>query len=129
MAPKKGLFADTRGKQTTDPNAPQPSRPPIRMPGVDDWVLSASPKRHECYGCRAARNAENCQKSGMGSFTPMLGWTLALLWEVKRRRTSALPDVAGGAWAFRRFVRVRAKSDNRPAIGSGSPPPRPTASA
>src|SRR5689334_14634172 len=56
-------------------------------------------------------------------------WTLALLWEVKRRRTSALPDVAGGVWAFRRFVRVRAKSDNRPAIGSGSPPPRPTASA
>src|SRR5689334_24944098 len=58
-----------------------------------------------------------------------ISWTLALLWEVKRRRTLALPDVAGGAWAFRRFVRVRAKSDNRPAIGSGSPPPRPTASA
>ena len=47
--------------------------------------------------------------------------------EVKRHRTSALPDAAPGAWDFRRFVRVRAKLDNRPAIGSGSPPPRPTA--
>jgi Nitrile hydratase, alpha chain len=55
-------------------------------------------------------------------------WTLALLGEVKRHRTSALPDADKEVWGFRRFVRVRAKSDNRPATGSGSPPPLPTAS-
>ena len=47
--------------------------------------------------------------------------------EVKRRRTSALPDAAPRAWDFQRFVRVRAKLDNRPARGSGSSPPPPTA--
>jgi uncharacterized protein with GYD domain len=47
--------------------------------------------------------------------------------EVKRRKTSALLDADEEAWDFRRFVHVRAKLDNRPAIGLGSLPPRPTA--
>src|SRR3954447_6121939 len=58
-----------------------------------------------------------------------LSWTLALSDRIKQRRTSARPGAAGGVAVFLRFVRVPAKSDNRPATGSGSPPPRPRGSA
>ena len=61
--------------------------------------------------------------------TPIFSWTLALLRDVKRRRTSAPPAAAEEAWVFRRFVLATAKSENRPAIGSGSRPPRPKGSA
>jgi len=53
--------------------------------------------------------------------------TLALLRDVKPRRTSARPNAAVGALDFPRFVRAPANSDNRPATGSGSRPPLPTA--
>jgi len=53
--------------------------------------------------------------------------TLALLRDVKPRRTSARPNAAVGALDFPRFVRAPANSDNRPATGSGSPPPLPRA--
>ena len=59
----------------------------------------------------------------------IVSWTLALSGRIKRRRTSARPGAAGEASVFRRFVRVPAKSDNRPATGSGSPPPLPRGSA
>ena len=44
-------------------------------------------------------------------------------WNVKPHRTSARPYAAAAASDYLRFVRAPAKSDNRPAIGSGSRPP------
>ena len=60
------------------------------------------------------------------------GWlssTLALSEDVKPRRTSAPPDAGAGALDFPRLVRGHAKTDSRLAIGSGWPPPLPTAPA
>jgi len=57
----------------------------------------------------------------------LLNSTLALLRDVKPRRTSARLAAAAGVLDFPRFVRAPANSDNRPATGSGSRPPLPTA--
>src|SRR5690348_4898207 len=53
----------------------------------------------------------------------LLSSTLALSWAVKPHRTSARPYAVAAASDFLRFVHAPAKSDNRPAIGSGSRPP------
>ncbi len=60
--------------------------------------------------------------------TLVLSSSLAVSSAVRRRKTSAQPNAAEEAWGFRRFVRVHAKSDNRPATGSGLPPPLPRGS-
>ena len=74
------------------------------------------------YGCAAKLRAFGAELA-----ITWVNSTLALLRDVKPRRTSARPNVAVRALDFSRFVRVPANSDNRPATGSGSPPPLPTA--
>src|SRR4051794_2455348 len=87
----------------------------LGSPGQAQQAASAQP--------RTAAPPSGIEPKAMDILTSIL----AFLRDVKPRRTSARLAAAAGVLFFPRFVRAPANSNNRPATGSGSRPPLPTA--